>query len=141
MNNYLIFESYLRTQNIPFEKEVQFAKHLGRKWKTDYMFCFPNGTRLAVEIEGGAFTGGRHTQGEGFVGDMQKYNAYTALGIKLLRFTPEQIEKEIVYVVNLIRLVGEGAQPTKEMFAIKEKSKSRRKTAIKRKVAIKTKAR
>ncbi len=46
---------------------------------------------VAVEIEGGIWTGGRHTRGKGYQGDMEKYNAAQLYGWKVLRYTPDQI--------------------------------------------------
>jgi very-short-patch-repair endonuclease len=59
-----------------------------RRWRFD--LAFPD-HMLAVEIEGGAWTGGRHTRGAGFISDMEKYNAAVLRGWRLLRFTPSQV--------------------------------------------------
>jgi very-short-patch-repair endonuclease len=59
-----------------------------RRWRFDY--AYPE-KKIAVEIEGGAFTMGRHTRGAGFIGDMEKYNAATMLGWRILRYTPKGI--------------------------------------------------
>lgn len=45
---------------------------------------------IAIEVEGGAFTRGRHTRGAGFIGDMEKYNAATSMGWRVFRVTPSQ---------------------------------------------------
>ncbi len=45
-----------------------------------------------MEVEGGAWTRGRHTRGKGFIGDMDKYNQAALLGYKLLRVTPKQLK-------------------------------------------------
>lgn len=58
-----------------------------RKWRFDV--ALPDA--IAIEIEGGAWTAGRHTRGKGFVADMEKYNVATLMGWRLLRFTPEQV--------------------------------------------------
>lgn len=47
--------------------------------------------RTALEIEGGAWSGGRHTRGKGFVADMEKYNEAQLLGWTIYRVTPEQV--------------------------------------------------
>jgi hypothetical protein len=44
--------------------------------------------RVAVEVEGGAFSGGRHTRGMGFVADCEKYNVAALDGWLVLRFVP-----------------------------------------------------
>lgn len=69
--------------------EHQFAKELGRRWRFDW--AFPR-LLVAVEQEGGVWTGGRHTRGAGAVKDMEKYNTATYLGWKVYRFTPAQIK-------------------------------------------------
>lgn len=67
----------------------EFKFHPLRKWRFDY--CFPD-KKIAIEIEGGVFSGGRHTRGIGYVRDMEKYNAATLHGWKLLRYTPQNID-------------------------------------------------
>jgi very-short-patch-repair endonuclease len=64
--------------------------HSTRKWRFDY--CLPD-KMIAIEQEGGAHTRGRHTRGEGFIKDMEKYNTAATLGWIVLRFTPEQMLK------------------------------------------------
>lgn len=71
---------------LEFEKEYKF--HSKRKWRFDY--CNIE-TKTAIEIEGGAWTSGRHTRGKGFIGDMEKYNASIELGWVVLRYTPSQM--------------------------------------------------
>ena len=82
------FQTKLVALNIAYQTEYQF--HPTRKWRADYFFPSAN---LALEIEGGAFTNGRHTRGKGFIADMEKYNAMTLQGIKLLRCTPDQLNQ------------------------------------------------
>ena len=68
------------------EQEVRF--HKTRKWRFD--FAWPS-SFVAVEIEGGVFSGGRHTQGKGFTEDCVKYNEAQFLGWKVYRFTTQQV--------------------------------------------------
>ena len=56
----------------------------GRMWRPD--FCWIE-ERLVVEIEGGSWSGGRHTRGQGFEDDCHKYNTLTLAGWMVLRFT------------------------------------------------------
>lgn len=66
--------------------EFRFAPP--RRWRFDY--AWP-ADRVALEVEGGVWTQGRHTRGSGFVKDMEKYNAAAALGWRVLRTTPTQL--------------------------------------------------
>ena len=61
-----------------------------RRWRFDW--AWP-AQKIALEVEGGIWTGGRHTRGEGFVKDMEKYNAAAALGWRVLRCTPSTLCK------------------------------------------------
>lgn len=67
--------------------------HPTRKWRFDY--AWPD-LRVALEIEGGIWTGGRHTSGAGYQKDMEKYNQAAILGWCLLRITPEQARSRAV---------------------------------------------
>jgi very-short-patch-repair endonuclease len=76
--------------------ETEYRFHSIRKWRTDYFFAnVVRGKSLAVEIEGGIYTRGRHTRGKGAEKDMEKYNELSIKGIYLLRFTPDQVRKGI----------------------------------------------
>lgn len=79
------FATHLRAVGIPFEREYRF--HPERKWRFD--FAFPE-HKVAVEIEGGVWSHGRHTRGSGFVKDCDKYNSAAILGWRVLRFTPSE---------------------------------------------------
>lgn len=73
--------------------EYQF--HPERKWRFDYLF---DGW-LALEVEGGVYTGGRHTRGEGFLGDIEKYNAAAIMGFTVIRCTPEEVESGAAFAL------------------------------------------
>ena len=81
------------------EKEYKF--HPTRKWRLDYAFA---NVKLAIEIEGGAFTRGRHTRPMGFIKDMEKYNALTMAGWALLRYLPNKIDYQQIKQVYMMRL-------------------------------------
>lgn len=80
------FAMHCQLYNLFPVREYTFA--VGRKWRFDFFFI---AQRLAVEIEGGSWSGGRHTRPHGFQADIEKYNAAALLGIRLLRFTPEMV--------------------------------------------------
>ena len=68
---------------------TEYRFHPVRKWKFD--FAWPR-VKVAVEIEGGAFSKGRHTRGKGFEGDCEKYNAALDAGWRVYRFTPGMLK-------------------------------------------------
>lgn len=53
-----------------------------KNWAFD--FAWPD-LMLAAEVEGGAFTGGRHTRGPGFTEDLLKYHHAQRLGWTVYR--------------------------------------------------------
>lgn len=65
---------------------AEYRFHGNRKWRFDY--AVP-AARVAVEVEGGVFTGGRHTTGAGFTADLEKYNTAESMGWHVLRITPD----------------------------------------------------
>ena len=76
----------LRALKIEFVQEFKF--HTSRKWRADFHI---KNTKLLIEVEGGIWSGGRHTRGKGYLGDMEKYNAATMMGFQVLRFSTEQV--------------------------------------------------
>ena len=72
---------------MPYYREYKF--HPTRKWRFD--FCWPE-LKIAVEVEGGVWSGGRHTTGSGFTKDCEKYNHAALLGYRVLRFTGDTIK-------------------------------------------------
>ena len=75
----------------------EFKFHPSRKWRAD--FAIPS-KRLLIEIEGGAWSGGRHTRGAGFVGDMEKYNAAAVLGYRVLRYQPKDCTAKRIEIIS-----------------------------------------
>ena len=59
-----------------------------RKWRFD--FAWPE-LMLAVEVEGGIWSGGRHTRGDGFIKDCEKYNCAAEYGWTVLRYANKPI--------------------------------------------------
>jgi hypothetical protein len=70
-----------------FFREYHF--HDKRNWRFD--FADPE-RMVAVEVEGGAWSGGRHTRGSGFIKDCEKYNEAAILGWFVLRVTRPSVD-------------------------------------------------
>ncbi len=73
-----------------------------RKWRFD--FCWPQ-QRVAVEVEGGlnkAQSG--HRSKSGIQRDVDKYNAATVQGWKVLRVTADMLKRDPVGFIDLVRL-------------------------------------
>ncbi len=68
------------------QTEVKF--HPKRKWRFD--LAWPD-RKLACEIDGGGFIGGRHSTGMGIQRDCEKGAAALLLGWRVLRVTPAQV--------------------------------------------------
>ncbi|BFM65332.1 TPA: DUF559 domain-containing protein [Acinetobacter baumannii] len=92
---------HLKTHKISFEQEYKF--HPTRKWRADFLIT---GTKILIEVEGGIWSGGRHTRGKGYIGDMEKYNSAAMMGFTVLRFSTEQV-KAGVAIKQIEQLVGE----------------------------------
>jgi very-short-patch-repair endonuclease len=78
----------------------EYKFDLVRKWRIDY--AWP-AIKLAVELEGGAYTRGRHTRGYGFIGDMEKYNALAEQGWTLLRYVPDVRKIKYTQIFSVYR--------------------------------------
>jgi hypothetical protein len=80
----------------PLEKEYKFCP--GREWRADYRIG-----QWLIELEGGVYSGGRHTRAKGFIEDIYKYNMAAMLGYRVIRIGTgmatahylEQIIKEV----------------------------------------------
>ena len=70
----------------PAVREHRFSPD--RRWRFDFAWVQQ---KVAVEIEGGIWSGGRHTRGSGFIADCEKYNAATLLGWRVFRFTDKHV--------------------------------------------------
>lgn len=76
---------------IAFNQQYRFDET--RQWRFD--FAWP-GYLVAVEIDGGIWSGGRHTRGKGFENDCEKFNEALLLGWRVFHLTPAMITPEWV---------------------------------------------
>jgi len=85
------------------EREYRF--HHKRRWRFD--FAHPQ-SRVAVEIEGGTWTSGRHVRASGYSADCEKYNMAQVLGWRVFRLTSDmlakgQASKHLEPIIQLIK--------------------------------------
>jgi very-short-patch-repair endonuclease len=80
---------HLRANGVEFVREYEFA--VPRKYRADF-FILPN---LLIEVEGGTWSGGRHTRPSGYTDDCAKYNLATLLGFAVLRYTTQMVERGV----------------------------------------------
>jgi hypothetical protein len=82
-----LFLALLRQASVPAPvPEYRFAPP--RKWRADW--AWPD-HRVALEVEGGVWTGGRHTRGAGYIKDLEKYSEAAILGWCVIRVTPKDL--------------------------------------------------
>lgn len=81
----------------------EFKFHPVRKWRFDY--AVPE-HKIALEVEGGVWTGGRHTSSVGFMKDMEKYNTATLMGWRVFRTTPDELYR--LKTLNLLKTAISG---------------------------------
>lgn len=95
-----VLATHLRACRISFEQEYKF--HAKRKWRADFWIT---GTKILVEVEGGIWSGGRHTRGKGYIGDMEKYNAAAMVGFTVLRFSTAQVKSGLA-IQQIEKMIG-----------------------------------
>ncbi len=96
-------EMWFQTSAVPAPvREYRF--HPKRMWRFD--FAWPD-HKIALEVEGGIYTGGRHTRGPAFAKDVEKYNEAAIIGWRVLRATNHMVEDgdAIQYVERAFGLV------------------------------------
>lgn len=101
------------------EAKTEYRFHPHRKWRFD--IAWPD-RRVAVEIDGGVWSGGRHTTGRGFEGDLEKINSAQALGWIVLRVTPQMWKRAPQAFVVLMRWVRDARSSSSDY--VKHLSKS-----------------
>ena len=91
-------------KGVEIVKEFKF--HPTRRWRFDYAFPF---LMVAVEVDGGVWSGGRHINPAGYINDMEKLNTAASMGWLVLRITTDDrfasktfdlIKKAVEYRIN-----------------------------------------
>ena len=78
---------HIRALGLPApQTELAFAPP--RRWRFD--MAYPE-QHLAIEVDGGTWTGGRHSRGTGYEADCEKLNAAVLTGWRVLRFTGDMV--------------------------------------------------
>jgi len=85
--NSKIVIGYFTANGLPAPHE-EYKFHAIRRWRFDFAWVEQ---KVALEVEGGVWTGGRHTRGAGFIKDMEKYNTAIIDGWSVLRCTPKTL--------------------------------------------------
>jgi very-short-patch-repair endonuclease len=82
-----LFPRICKSWGVP-TPECEHRFHPVRKWRID--FAWPQ-HKVGLEVDGGIFSGGRHTRGAGWLKDTEKINTAVTMGWRMLRCTPQQL--------------------------------------------------
>ena len=83
-----LFLFQMRAANLP-QPEREHYFHPVRKWRFD--FAWPD-RKLAFEIQGGIWKGGRHVRGIGFEADCEKHAEAILLGWRVFTMTSGMVK-------------------------------------------------
>jgi len=97
--NKKIVEAFFKNCGLP-ECTFEHKFHKTRKWRFDMAFLED---MIAIEVQGGVFSGGRHSRGAGMRKDYEKHNQAVLYGWRMIYVLPEQVLK--ADLVNLIKKV------------------------------------
>lgn len=74
--------------------ELRF--HSDRRWRFDFAH---EASKVAIEINGGIWSNGRHVRGTGYLRDREKVNAATALGWRVFELGTGQVTPDNVQAI------------------------------------------
>jgi hypothetical protein len=101
-----VFLALLKDAGLP-APEIEYVFAPPRRWRFDYAW---RDKHVALEVEGGVWTMGRHIRGAGFLADMEKYNRAAVREWCVLRVVPSQLctaaTIELLRQAFLVRLVA-----------------------------------
>ncbi len=113
----------LRALGIP-DPELEFRFHPERRWRFD--MAWP-AAKLALEVDGGTWIGGRHSTGVGQFRDAEKYSEAAILGWRIIRVVPHMIRDGIAasFVERAFRS-SPGANSTEVKTTLRPTSNSKK---------------
>lgn len=101
-----LFFGLLKRDKLPLPvPELRFAPP--RRFRFDY--AWPS-EKVALEVDGGVWTQGRHTRGAGFLRDAEKFNIAACMGWRVLRVTPSKLTD-----LETIALIRSALRPSTEI--------------------------
>ena len=83
-----LVQAQCRIHNLPWPVP-EYRFHPTRLWRLD--LAWPD-SQIAVEIQGGIWTGGRHATGRGLQADYDKLSTAAVMGWCVILVTPSQIK-------------------------------------------------
>ena len=86
-----LVQAQCRLHDLPWPVP-EYRFHPTRKWRLD--LAWPD-LQIAVEVQGGIWTGGRHTRGQGAARDYDKLSTAAVMGWCVILVTPSQIKSGI----------------------------------------------
>ncbi len=89
--NPAIVTAFYREHGIP-TPAYEFQFHPDRKWRFDLAwYLSEHHCLLAIEVQGGIWTGGRHNRGAAMLKEWEKLNAAAVMGWRVLYFQPRDL--------------------------------------------------
>lgn len=85
--NPAIVLAFWRSEHLP-PAVTEYKFHPARKWRFDFAFV---NEKLAVEVQGGIYTGGRHTRGAALKKEWEKLNLAAIMGWRILYCEPREV--------------------------------------------------
>lgn len=82
-----VVEQWFWSQGIP-KPVCEYRFKPDRRWRFDYAWLEE---RVALEVQGGVFTQGRHTRGASLLKEWEKLNAAAAVGWRILYCQPSDL--------------------------------------------------
>lgn len=83
----------MKRRGLP-KPRTEYKFHPVRRFKFD--FAYPD-VKVAVEIEGGIFTGGAHGSASGILRDIEKYNLAAVNGWIVYRVPTKDVYKDFIF--------------------------------------------